>query len=37
VTGSKSEDTLTSAGEVLTAMEGWPELDGRPAILERHA
>lgn len=37
VTGSKSEDTITSAGEVLTAMEGWPELDGRPTILERRA
>ena len=35
ITGTKSEDTITSAGEVLTAMRDWPMLGARPDILVR--
>lgn len=35
ITGTKSEDTLLSDGEVLTRTGAWPELDGRPDILIR--
>ncbi|MCK6445329.1 MAG: M24 family metallopeptidase [Planctomycetes bacterium] len=35
ITGTKSEDTLVSGGEVLTRTGKWPELDGRPDILIR--
>ena len=35
ITGTKSEDTLVSGGEVVTRTGNWPELDGRPDILVR--
>ncbi len=35
ISGTKSEDTILSSGEVLTAMSDWPTLDGRPDILRR--
>jgi antitoxin VapB len=35
ITGTKSEDTITSAGEVLTAMNAWPMRGTRPDILVR--
>ena len=37
ITGTKSEDTILSTGEVLTAMEDWPMRQGRPDILVRGA
>jgi hypothetical protein len=35
ITGTKSEDTIVSGGEVLTAMRDWPMLGARPSILVR--
>lgn len=35
ITGTKSEDTILSSGEILTAMRNWPLLGGRPDILCR--
>lgn len=35
ITGTKSEDTLLSTGEVLTATPGWPLCGSRPDILVR--
>ena len=35
ITGTKSEDTLVSGGEVLTAMHDWPMRGSRPDILVR--
>jgi Xaa-Pro aminopeptidase len=35
ITGTKSEDTLLSTGETLTAMPDWPLAGGRPEILVR--
>ncbi len=36
ITGTKSEDTILSSGEVLTAMRGWPTgTCGRPDVLLR--
>jgi antitoxin VapB len=35
VTGTKSEDTILSSGEVLTAMKNWPMFGSRPDILCR--
>jgi antitoxin VapB len=35
ITGTKSEDTILSAGEVLTAMDDWPDREGRPDVLVR--
>jgi Xaa-Pro aminopeptidase len=35
ITGTKSEDTILSSGEVLTATKGWPACNGRPDILTR--
>lgn len=37
ISGTKSEDTILSGGEVLTAMAGWPMLEGRADILVRSA
>ncbi|HVR87234.1 MAG TPA: aminopeptidase P family protein, partial [Planctomycetota bacterium] len=35
ITGTKSEDTLLSTGEVLTAARDWPTVGARPDILCR--
>jgi Xaa-Pro aminopeptidase len=35
ITGTKSEDTILSTGEVITSTGHWPLLDGRPDILRR--
>ncbi|HVE41597.1 MAG TPA: M24 family metallopeptidase [Planctomycetota bacterium] len=35
ITGTKSEDTILSSGEVLTAMKNWPSCGSRPDILCR--
>ena len=35
ISGTKSEDTLVSSGEVLTAMNDWPMCGSRPDILVR--
>lgn len=35
ITGTKSEDTLLSGGEVLTAMHDWPACGSRPDFLVR--
>jgi len=35
ITGTKSEDTIFSGGEVITSMNDWPMLGGRPDILVR--
>ena len=35
IAGTKSEDTILSSGEVLTAMRGWPMNGSRPDILCR--
>jgi antitoxin VapB len=35
ITGTKSEDTILSSGEVLTAMKNWPVCGSRPDILCR--
>ncbi len=35
ITGTKSEDTMLSSGEVLTAMKNWPMCGSRPDILCR--
>jgi antitoxin VapB len=35
ITGTKSEDTILSSGEVLTAARHWPMCGGRPDILSR--
>ncbi len=35
ITGTKSEDTILSSGEVLTAMDDWPMCETRPDILCR--
>jgi Xaa-Pro aminopeptidase len=35
ITGTKSEDTILSGGEVLTAMSDWPTCGTRPDILVR--
>jgi Xaa-Pro aminopeptidase len=37
ITGTKSEDTILSDGEVLTAVPDWPMLGSRPDILRRAA
>ncbi len=37
ITGTKSEDTILSGGEVLTAIDGWPMLGNRPDLLVRRA
>jgi Xaa-Pro aminopeptidase len=36
ITGTKSEDTILSTGEVLTRMRDWPDRGTRPDILVRH-
>jgi hypothetical protein len=36
ITGSKSEDTILSSGEVITATPDWPLVGTRPDILVRH-
>jgi hypothetical protein len=35
ITGTKSEDTILSTGEVLTGTPGWPLNGSRPEILCR--
>ena len=35
ITGTKSEDTMLSGGEILTSMEDWPQCGTRPDILVR--
>jgi antitoxin VapB len=35
ITGTKSEDTILSTGEVLTDSPGWPRCGGRPDVLLR--
>jgi antitoxin VapB len=35
ITGTKSEDTILSGGELVTRTGDWPALDGRPDILIR--
>ena len=35
ITGTKSEDTILSSGEVLTGMKNWPACGSRPDILVR--
>jgi len=35
ITGTKSEDTILSSGEVLTSMKSWPACGSRPDILCR--
>jgi antitoxin VapB len=35
ITGTKSEDTILSGGEILTAMKNWPTDASRPSILVR--
>ena len=35
ITGTKSEDTILSSGEVLTSMKNWPRCGSRPDILCR--
>jgi len=35
ITGTKSEDTILSSGEVLTSMRNWPTCGGRPDLLCR--
>lgn len=35
ITGTKSEDTILSSGELLTGMKSWPDNHGRPDILLR--
>ena len=35
ITGTKSEDTILSSGEVLTEMKNWPVRGSRPDILCR--
>jgi antitoxin VapB len=35
ITGTKSEDTILSSGEVITAMKNWPVCGSRPDILCR--
>jgi antitoxin VapB len=37
ITGTKSEDTILSGGEILTAMDDWPACGERPDILVRSA
>jgi len=35
ITGTKSEDTILSSGEVITGMKNWPVCGSRPDILCR--